>query len=199
MIARLTGKLQPVGLDRVIIDVRGVGYDVRVPVGTPGRLETDSHDEVSILIYTAVREDAISLYGFASEQEKRLFTELTKITGIGPKLGLSILSDLTPSKVVRAIRNSDIKALKQVSGIGKKTAQRLILEMKTSIDEFEFAELAPPEQVGGGVADDLKSALENMGFDSGDIDHVVDTLTRDADDDAQLEPMLRDALKMLRA
>ena len=198
MIARLTGTLQPVGLDRVIIDVGGVGYDVRVPVGTPGRLE--SHDgQVSILIYTAVREDAISLYGFASEQEKRLFTELTKITGIGPKLGLSILSDLTPSKVVRAIRNSDTKALKQVSGIGKKTAQRLILEMKSSIDDFEFAELAPPENVDGGVAGDLTSALENMGFDSGDVDEVVARVTDNASDDAKLESLLRDALKMLRA
>jgi Holliday junction DNA helicase RuvA len=199
MIARLTGTLQPVGLDRVIIDVGGVGYDVRVPVGTPGRLDTDANNRVSILIYTAVREDAISLYGFASEQEKRLFTELTKISGIGPKLGLSILSDLTPSKVVRAIRNSDTKALKQVSGIGKKTAQRLILEMKSSIDEFEFAELAPPEQVDCGISGDLRSALENMGFDSGDVDEVVDKVTREASDDAQLEPLLRDALKMLRA
>jgi Holliday junction DNA helicase RuvA len=199
MIARLTGTLKPVGLDRVIIDVGGVGYDVRVPVGTPGRLDTDASNNVSILIYTAVREDAISLYGFASEQEKRLFTELTKISGIGPKLGLSILSDLTPSKVVRAIRNSDTKALKQVSGIGKKTAQRLILEMKSSIDEFEFAELAPPEQADGGISGDLRSALENMGFDAGDVDEVVDQVTREASDDAQLEPLLRDALKMLRA
>lgn len=198
MIARLTGTLQPVSLDRVIIDVRGVGYDVRVPVGTPGRLDTDSHDEVSILIYTAVREDAISLYGFASEQEKRLFTELTKITGIGPKLGLSILSDLTPSKVVRAIRNSDIKALKQVSGIGKKTAQRLILEMKSSIDDFEFAELAPPDETAGGVTEDLRSALENMGFDSGDVAEVVDTVIDDASDGEAFESMLRDALKILK-
>ena len=198
MIAKLTGKLQNLSLDEVIVDVGGVGYHVNVPVGTPGRLDSDDDGEVSILIHTAVRDDDISLFGFASAEEKRLFDELTGISGIGPKLALAVLSDLSPSQVVKAIRNSDTEALKRVSGIGKKTAQRLILEMKSSIDDFEFAELAPPEKADGGIAGDLRSALENMGFGGSDVEEVVATLTEDADDDAELEPMVRDALKMLR-
>ena len=198
MIARLIGTLQTLSLDEVIVDVGGVGYHVHVPVGTTGRLGASDGEEVRLLIHTSVRDDDISLFGFASTEEKRLFDELTGISGIGPKLALAVLSDLSPSQVVRAIRNSDTEMLKRVSGIGKKTAQRLILEMKSSIDDFEFAELAPPETTNGGIAGDLRSALENMGFTGSDVEEVVAKLTEDVDDDAQLEPMVRDALQMLR-
>lgn len=197
MIARLTGTLHPLSLDSIIIDVHGVGYRVNVPLGTPGRIETRDDGTVSIHIHTSVREDAISLYGFATEEEKRLFNKLTSISGIGPKLALAVLSDLSPSKVIRAIRNSDVKALKQVSGIGKKTAQRLILEMKSSVDDFEFAELAPAEAAAGGMAEDLRSALANLGYKDGEVEGIVGVMGEDIEEADDLEPLLRDALKML--
>lgn len=198
MIARLTGKLQPLSLSSIIVDVHGVGYHVQVPLGTPGRIEKSADGEVSIHIHTAVREDAITLYGFATTEEKRLFSKLTSVSGIGPKLGLAVLSDLNPSEFIRAVRNSDIKALKQVSGIGKKTAQRVILEMKSSVDDFDFAEFVPAEaSANGGIADDLRSALANLGYADKEVDGVVGVMGDDLQDSDDLEPLLREALKML--
>lgn len=199
MIARLKGKLHLQSLNSIIVDVNGVGYLVHVPVGTPGRIEAGEDGDVSIQIHTSVREDAITLYGFATSEEKRLFSKLTSVSGIGPKLGLAVLSDLNPSEFIRAVRNSDVKALKQVSGIGKKTAQRVILEMKSSVDEFEFAELAPAEAnaAGGGMADDLRSALVNLGYAEAEVEGVVGVMGEDLEDATNLEPLLREALKML--
>jgi Holliday junction DNA helicase RuvA len=198
MIARLTGTLQPLSLSSIIVDVRGVGYHVQVPLGTPGRIQKSDDGEVKIQIHTAVRDDAITLYGFATTEEKRLFSKLTSVSGIGPKLGLAVLSDLNPSEFIRAVRNSDIKALKQVSGIGKKTAQRVILEMKGSVDDFDFAEFVPPEPgASGGMADDLRSALANLGYADKEVDGVVGVMGDDLDESDDLEPLLRDALKML--
>lgn len=198
MIARLKGQLHLLSLNSIIVDVNGVGYHVQVPVGTPGRIKPGDDGDVSIHIHTSVREDAITLYGFATAEEKRLFTKLTSVSGIGPKLGLAVLSDLNPSEFIRAVRNSDVKALKQVSGIGKKTAQRVILEMKSSVDEFEFAELAPAETAkAGGAADDLRSALVNLGYADAEVDGVVSVMADDLDDGAELEPLIRDAIKML--
>jgi Holliday junction DNA helicase RuvA len=198
MIARLTGTLQPLSLSSIIVDVHGVGYHVQVPLGTPGRIQKSDDGQISIHIHTAVREDAITLYGFATSEEKRLFSKLTSVSGIGPKLGLAVLSGLNPSEFIRAIRNSDVKALKQVSGIGKKTAQRMILEMKSSVDDFDFAELAPAEATAsGGVADDLRSALANLGYADKEVDSVVGIMAGDLDESDDLEPLLREALKML--
>ena len=198
MIARLKGQLHLLSLNSIIVDVHGVGYHVQVPVGTPGRIKPGDDGDVSIHIHTSVREDAITLFGFATAEEKRLFTKLTSVSGIGPKLGLAVLSDLSPSEFIRAVRNSDVKALKQVSGIGKKTAQRVILEMKSSVDEFDFAELAPAETGEAvGAADDLRSALVNLGYADAEVDGVVSVMADDLDDGADLEPLIRDAIKML--
>lgn len=198
MIARLKGQLHLLSLNSIIVDVNGVGYHVQVPTGTAGRIKADDDGDVSIQIHTSVREDAITLYGFATAEEKRLFTKLTSVSGIGPKLGLAVLSDLSPSEFIRAVRNSDVKALKQVSGIGKKTAQRVILEMKSSVDEFEFAELAPASLgAADGIADDLRSALANLGYADAEVDSVVSAMADDLDDEADLEPLLMDAIKML--
>ncbi len=199
MIARLKGQLHLLSLDSVIVDVRGVGYHVHVPVGTPGRIEPGEDGEVSIHVHTSVREDAITLYGFATAEEKRLFTKLTSVNGIGPKLGLAVLSDLNPSEFIKAVRNSDVKALTQVSGIGKKTAQRVILEMKSSVDDFEFAELAPaePQAAGGGMAEDLRSALLNVGYAEAEVNSVIGVMADELEGATDLEPLIREAFKML--
>lgn len=199
MIASLKGHVQILSLDALIVDVSGVGYHVNVPVGTPGRMQPGADGRVSFHIHTSVREDAISLYGFATFEEKRLFTRLTSVSGIGPKLGLAVLSGLSPSDFIRAVRNSDVKALKQISGVGKKTAQRIILELKSAVDDFEFAELAPADpSVGGGMADDLRSALANLGYRENDVEQTLENMQGSIENAANLEPLLREALKMLR-
>lgn len=202
MIARLTGHLHTLTLESVIIDVQGVGYKVDVPVGTQARLESDGDGRVSVLIHTAVREDAIQLFGFATEAEKTIFQRLIGVSGIGPRLGLACLSDLGPKEIVRAIHSSDVDTLKQVSGIGKKTAQRLILELKSSMDDLDFAQLAPAAQdgVGDGLAihEDLRSALGNLGYDANSVDAAIAQLDEGLVDDANFDILLREALKVLR-
>jgi Holliday junction DNA helicase RuvA len=199
MIASLKGQIHVLSLDSVIVDVGGVGYHVHVPVGTPGRIAPHGDGRVSFHVHTSVREDAITLFGFATFEEKRLFTRLISVSGIGPKLGLAVLSELNPSEFIRAVRNSDVKALQQVSGIGKKTAQRMILELKSAVDDFDFAELAPADpSAPGSMADDLRSALANLGYGDHAIEEVVGDMKGSLENAADLEPLLREALKMLR-
>lgn len=199
MIASLRGQVYNLSLDSVIVDVSGVGYLLQVPVGTQGRVTPAADGRASFHVHTNVREDAITLYGFATFEEKRLFTRLITVNGVGPKLALAVLSDLNPSEFIRAVRNSDVKVLQQVSGIGKKIAQRLILELKGAVDDFDFAELAPPDAgAPENVADDLRSALVNLGYRDHDIDEVLAAMGSALESADDLEPLLREALKMLR-
>lgn len=199
MIASLKGQIQPISLDSLIVDVNGVGYLLNVPSGTAGRAEILEDGRASFHVHTVVREDAIALYGFASFEEKRLFMRLISVNGIGPKLGLATLSHLNPSEFIRALRNSDVKALQQVSGIGKKTAQRMILELKSAVDDFDFAELAPPDATSpGGMGEDLRSALENLGYHEQHIDQAIEDMGDLLEGASDLEPLLREALKILR-
>ncbi|AWV89200.1 Holliday junction branch migration protein RuvA [Bradymonas sediminis] len=199
MIASLKGHIQILTMNSLIVDVNGVGYHVHVPLGTAGRIEPEADGRASFHIHTNVREDAITLFGFATFEEKRLFMRLTSVSGIGPKMGLAVLSGLTPSDFIRAVRNSDVKALTQISGVGKKTAQRIILELKSAVDDFEFAELAPADpSVGGDMADDLRSALGNLGYRENDVEQTLENMKGSIENAADLEPLLREALKMLR-
>jgi len=199
MIASLKGHLHILSLNALIVDVNGVGYHLHVPIGTAGRVQPEADGRVSFHIHTSVREDAISLYGFATYEEKRLFMRLTSVSGIGPKMGLAVLSGLSPSDFIRAVRNSDVKALTQISGVGKKTAQRIILELKSAVDDFDFAELAPPERgVQSDMAEDLRSALENLGYRENDVEQTLADMQGSIENAADLEALLREALKMLR-
>lgn len=198
MIARLTGKLVDSSLEEVIVDVGGVGYQVFVPVGTPGRAKRDEAGHVTLSIYTAVREDAIQLYGFADEQEKRVYTKLISVSGIGPRIGLSVLSALSVAEVVAAVRDDDLKAFTQVSGVGKKTGQRLLLELKNAFDDLQDLAAAPNiVPAGGGAFDDLRSALVNLGYKAPIVEDVISQL--DPEGDASLEHLIRRALQMLRS
>lgn len=196
MIAFLTGKVRAADMDVVIIDVQGVGYEVFVPLGMAGRLKPDADHEVSLWIHTSVREDAIQLYGFINQDDRRLFRRLISVNGIGPKIGLATLSELTPGEVVRAVAQEDIKTLTRVSGIGNKTAQRIVLELKNRLDDFSFPSAQDPTSAID-PHQDLRSALLNLGFQSANIGPVIDELDSKFTDEQPMETLLREAIKML--
>lgn len=157
MIAHLRGKLAQKDPARVIVDVNGVGYEVFVPLTTYTALpETGS--EVSIDIHTHVREDLIALYGFSTRRERTIFEKLMTISGIGPKLAVTILSGGSVEDLVSAIKRSDLGRLTAIPGVGRKTAERIILELKDKLQDFAEA------QAKQGVEVDVLSALENLGY-----------------------------------
>lgn len=196
MIAFLTGTVLSAELDTLILDVRGVGYEIFIPLGMAGRLKPNADGHVSLWIHTNVREDAIQLYGFPSQDDRRLFRRLISVNGIGPKIGLATLSELTPGEVVRAVAQEDIKTFTRVSGIGKKTAQRIILELKNRLDDFTFP-IAGKSPSSMDRHHDLRSALLNLGFQSTNIGPVIEELDAKFSDDEPMEALLRRAIKML--
>jgi Holliday junction DNA helicase RuvA len=199
MIGRLEGRVERLDLDTLLVDCGGVGYEVSVPAGTAERLDLDEHRRGTIHIHTSVRDDAIDLYGFPSTAQKELFGELTGVSRVGPKTALRVLSDLTPSELVAAVRSNDKDDLTRVKGIGDKTAQRLILELKNSLDDFEFDELTPPEEdESDEKLEELHSALANWGYDDDTIEAVIEELDPDIGPDEEVEPLIREALELLR-
>lgn len=198
MIALLTGKLVQQRLDHIIIDVNGVGYSVFVPMGTQGRLKPQEDERVTVYVHTHVREDALLLFGFASHEEKHVFEKLISVTGVGAKLALAILSALSPGDLVKAVEGNDVKALTNVSGIGKKTAQRLILELKSRIDDFTLEAISPTASAQSQLTEDLKSALKNMGIDPNTIDTLVEQLEADITANTDIGELIRKAFKLLR-
>jgi holliday junction DNA helicase RuvA len=157
MIAHLRGKLAQKDPARVIVDVNGVGYEVFVPLTTFTALP-DTGSEVSIDVHTHVREDIIALYGFSTRRERRIFEKLMTISGIGPKLAVTILSGGSVEDLVTAIKRSDLPRLTAIPGVGKKTAERIILELKDKLQDFTEGPARSP------VEGDVLSALENLGY-----------------------------------
>ena len=157
MIAHLRGKLAQKDPARVIVDVNGVGYEVFVPLTTFSVLP-DTGAEVSIDVHTHVREDLIALYGFSTRRERAIFEKLMTISGIGPKLAVTILSGGSVEDLVTAIKRSDLARLTAIPGVGKKTAERIVLELKDKL--HDFAE-APAKS---SIEMDVLSALENLGY-----------------------------------
>ena len=157
MIAHLRGKLAQKDPARVIVDVNGVGYEVFVPLTTFTALP-DTGSEVSIDVHTHVREDMIALYGFSTRRERIIFEKLMTISGIGPKLAVTILSGGSVEDLVTAIKRSDLARLTAIQGVGKKTAERIILELKDRLQDF----VEGPAK--SHVENDVLSALENLGY-----------------------------------
>ena len=165
MIARLEGVLSEKNLGRLIVDVQGVGYDVQVPlstfyvIGEPG-------GRVTLRVHTHVREEVIALYGFATPLEQDLFERLIGISGIGPKLALAVLSGIEPPDLVRAIKAQDVARLTQIPGVGKKTAERIGLELKDRLPQSlqAAADAAKPATPEDALRGDLLSALLNLGY-----------------------------------
>ena len=197
MIARLAGSLLDKNPGRIIVDVQGVGYAVQVPlstfyvVGEPGAA-------VSLRVHTHVREDVIALYGFATSLEQDLFERLISISGIGPKLALAVLSGIETPDLVRAIRAQDVARLTAIPGVGKKTAERIGLELKDRLPASltagaqENATRRPEDQ----LRDDLLSALVNLGYQPAAAEKAIDTVVQRSNG-AGFEASLREVLRGL--
>lgn len=189
MIAHLRGKLTQKDPARVIVDVNGVGYEVFVPLTTFTALpETGS--EVSIDIHTHVREDVIALYGFSTRRERAIFEKLMTISGIGPKLAVTILSGGSVEELITAIKHSDLARLTAIPGVGKKTAERIILELKDKLQEF--AEAAQKS----GIEVDVLSALENLGYGRALVESALRRAI-DGDRDPAFDVLFKRALQIL--
>jgi Holliday junction DNA helicase RuvA len=195
VIARLAGTLVEKHPSRLIVDVGGVGYDVLVPLSTFYGLG-DPGAGVALRIHTHVREDVIALYGFASSLEQELFERLISISGIGPKLALSVLSGIDPAELVRAIRTQDVARLTRIPGVGKKTAERIGLELK---DRMPTAAQTPgadvePATPQDALREDLLSALANLGYQRASAEKAVEAALK-KDPEASFEGALRAVLR----
>jgi holliday junction DNA helicase RuvA len=197
VIARLEGTLAEKIPGRLIVDVQGIGYDVQVPlstfyvVGDPGM-------RVVLRVHTHVREDVIALYGFATTLEQELFERLIAISGIGPKLALAVLSGIEPPDLVRAIRAQDVARLTAIPGVGKKTAERIGLELKDRLPQSvqAAADAAKPASPEDQLRADLLSALLNLGYQRVAAEKAIEKELQNAPD-APFERALRAVLRSL--
>lgn len=197
MIAVLKGRLLEKHLNRVIVDVGGVGYDVQVPLSTFYTLG-EPGAEVTLRIHTHVREDALALYGFATALELALFERLIAINGIGPRLALAVLSGIEPAALVRAVRGQDVARLTAIPGIGKKTAERIGMELKHRLTPALEAEAgAAPVPAGEDtVRADVLSALVNLGYQRAAAEKAIGAVLQSRPD-AAFEQCLKEVLRVL--
>ena len=195
MIGLLRGRLLEKRPNQVILDVGGVGYLVAVPLSTFAALG-DLHTEVTLLIHTHVREDALALYGFLSAREKHFFELLLGASGVGPSLALKILSGMNVEELVPAIRTGDLARLTKIPGVGRKTAERMVVELKDKLEAvaIESEKTAPPSPAG--VEADVKSALLNLGYDERTADAAIAEAKREAGT-SNFEKLLRVTLAAL--
>ncbi|MEO8026840.1 MAG: Holliday junction branch migration protein RuvA [Bryobacteraceae bacterium] len=200
MIAHLRGILLEKHPNQAIVDAHGVGYDVAIPVSTFSSLPELGH-EVKLRIHTHVREDAIALFGFTTSEEKSLFEKLIGVSGIGPKLAITALSGLATAELINAIRTGDLAALVRIPGVGKKTAERIVLELRDKLDLIGVAAKAAATAAGRPVLDpvddDVASALMNFGSTRAQAEEAVRKAKRDGEDNG-FEPLFRRALKLVR-
>jgi holliday junction DNA helicase RuvA len=196
VIAHLRGRIFEKQPNRIVVDAGGVGYDVFVPLSTFYGLG-DTGSEIALRIHTHVREDALSLYGFATRLEQELFERLIGVSGIGPKLALAVLSGIEPPELIRAIEQADLARLTAIPGVGRKTAERLVLELKDRLPRPPAA-VASPDAGGprSAMRDDVLSALMNLGYHRPLAEKAVDTAVKAAPDGG-FEPTLRQALREL--
>jgi Holliday junction DNA helicase RuvA len=199
MIALLTGRLAFKAPTHLVLDVQGVGYEVFVPLSTFYNLP-DLNQTVSLSVHTHVREDAIQLFGFVTQQEKDAFVLLTTVSGIGPKSGLGILSALPVSDLVSAIQSGDIDKLETVPGIGKKTAGRIVLELKEKAAKLHpaMALTADASSVGQDPTfEDALSALTNLGYRAQDAKEALKRVRKSKVEHLSLQELIRETLKDL--
>jgi len=197
MIGQLRGRLADKRPNQVLVDVGGVGYLVQVPLSTFAALG-ELHNEVILLIHTHVREDALSLYGFLSSREKHFFEMLISASGVGPSLALKILSGMSVEELVPAIRGGDLARLTRIPGVGRKTAERIVVELKDKLDAVAIEAQKPVATSPAGVEADVISALVNLGYDSRGAENAVGEAKREVGT-SNFEKLLRVALQALSA
>jgi Holliday junction DNA helicase RuvA len=202
MIAWLEGNLREKAPTRVVLDVQGVGYELNVPLSTFETLP-DLGKTVSLLVHTAVREDAIQLFGFATSLEKELFHLLLRASRVGPKLAQSILSGMEPHRLLRVLREADAKGLRKAPGVGPKLAERIAVELRDDAEKLAGRlGSSGSGPVSGDVAesepsDELLSALVNLGYPRAQAERLVDAAIDEAPDGSSLEELIRIALRRL--
>jgi Holliday junction DNA helicase RuvA len=196
MIAHLRGKLIYKEPGQAIVEAGGVGYDVIISVSTFTALPSVGA-EAALHIHTQVSEDQIALFGFLERDEKRLFERLITVNGVGPKLAIKMLSGLPVDRAVQAIRSQDHAQLVRIPGVGKKLAERLVLELKDKLDDFAVAPVQT--SVRGPVVDDVLSALVNLGYQRAAAERAIDqSIAKDKALAADFDGLFRGALKVIR-
>jgi Holliday junction DNA helicase RuvA len=197
MIALLTGSIAHKSPDHIILDVQGVGYRVHIPFSTYYELPEEGGTAV-LHIHTSVREDAILLYGFRTRLEKSFFQLLIAVSGVGPKLARDILSNIQPGPLAQALAQGDLGKLATIPGIGKKTAERLVLELKDKVGKLDLSSL-PATNIrqlpAADVAEDVVSALLNLGYKEPQVRKALGGL--DASGNVTVEDLLKQALRVL--
>jgi Holliday junction DNA helicase RuvA len=197
MIALLTGRIAHKSPDHIILDVQGVGYRVHIPFSTYYELPEEG-GTASLHIHTSVREDAILLYGFRTRLEKSFFQLLIGVSGVGPKLARDILSNIQPGPLSQALSQGDLGKLATIPGIGKKTAERLVLELKDKVAKLDLSSLPATEMraiPADDVAEDVMSALLNLGYKELQVRKALSGL--DVSEGISVEGLLKQALKTL--
>ncbi len=199
MISSLSGKLEFLGGDWAIINVGGIGFQVRMPTSTLSTLGPIGK-EVKLHTHLHLREDNVTLYGFGSPEELALFQVLISVSGIGPKLAINILSGIAAGELVRAVTEGDLRRLTGIPGVGKKTAERMILELKDKA--IKLGQGAGPVgamavKTGDQVKEDALSALVNLGYKGSAVKDVVDRIMRETPEPPSLDQLLKQALKAL--
>jgi Holliday junction DNA helicase RuvA len=202
LIAQLSGKLIHKQPNTIIIDIGGVGYEVTIPLSTfYGLGEVGS--EAALKIHTHVREDLIQLFGFLTTLEKELFLRLTSVSGIGPKLAITMLSGLPAAELIPAIKNNDLVRLTSIPGVGRKTAERVVVELRDriaalSLEEMASAAAAQGAQAGADsmIRDDTVAALMQLGYQRAQAERAVDTALRE-EGDRTIQAVLKRSLKRL--
>ena len=193
MIGKLTGKIAGKSPEGVLIDVNGVGYDVVLPLGTLAGLPPTG-TEISLSIHTNVREDELRLFGFATQGDRAAFRTMIKVSGVGPKLAVAVLGALSGDQLASAVNEGDTRRLTAIPGIGKKTAERMILELGGKLTPGKGASSDSPV----GVLGELSSALVNLGFKQARVDKAIAAIEKSGDVNRPFEDMLREGLAALR-
>jgi Holliday junction DNA helicase RuvA len=204
MIAHLSGTLLSKEPNQVIVDVGGVGYDVTIPLSTFYDLD-DQKSDVQLLIYTHVKEDALQLYGFKTPNERRLFVHFISVSGVGPKLGIALLSHMKTEELIESIKSNNLARLTQIPGVGRKTAERLVVDLRDKMIQLSQSQVAEetgtkPESVYVSSEDtvrgDALSALLNLGYQRSGAEKAIDAALAEGGD-VTVESILRRSLKKL--
>jgi holliday junction DNA helicase RuvA len=193
MISLLRGRIAEKSLGKIVMDIHGVGYGVTVPLSTYYRLP-ELGGEAELKIHTHMKDDSIELFGFLTEDERKIFTFLLGVSGVGPKVATNILSSISPAELVSAISSGELSK-KKIPGIGPKLASRLITELKDKVSKFQ-----PTGEAGekAGILEDVLSALLNLGYKKNEIDEHILQLEEATAKEKDIETALRESLKIMR-
>ena len=200
MIALISGKIVHKGISHVIVDVHGVGYRIFIPLTTFYELP-EAGQVITLHVHTNVKQDAINLFGFYTVQERDLFQLMISVSGIGPKMSMNILSGISAQELLRAISGGNVGKLVNIPGVGKKMAERLILELKEKVIKKMMMEEIPAaddqHQAGEIIIEDALSALVNLGYKSNVAKDALDKVLRASEEELGMDQLLKNTLKIL--